>query len=195
MTFECFHVTRALPYNHYPPLAAGAVLQVGRGHNPFFGFYEEPRKYNVTLADGSVIWPPAMTFLKAVRDGSVNSANLPQIAVEVADHYLMLVRELVAEEVRKQVAPHLPSRQSCLWASDSLEQAQFWVQRLGGNTRVLRLEVEGASHKADAGLLLGDSEPLSETYARAARYWRGDVAPNSEPELLISGTVKVVEEL
>jgi len=185
--FTCFHVTRVVPYNQNAPLSVGVALHLGATHNPFFAFYEQPRKYNVTLNDGSVVWSPAIRFLKAVRAGEVNCPQLPQIAVEVSEHYLMLVRELVTEEVRRLIAPNLPSRQTCLWATDDLDQARHWVGRLGGGARVVRLDVRGRRHRADAALLLGDSEPLSQTYARATQYWQGEKTAQPELELLISG--------
>jgi Protein of unknown function (DUF2441) len=79
------------------------------------------------------------------------------------------------EEVRREIAPDAPSRQRCLWLADSLEEARAWQVRLGGaSARILRLNVSGGVHRADAALLLGDSEPLSQTYARARSYWRGE---------------------
>lgn len=122
--------------------------------------------------------------------------NVADFGLEVAQHYLMLARELIMEEVRLRVAPAAPSRKTCLWASESEDGARFWLKRLGGEGgRLLKLNVEGAWHAADANLLLGDSEPLSETYARAEKYWHGDVSLSSEPELLIAGDVEVLEEL
>lgn len=45
----------------------------------------------------------------------------------------------------------------------------------------------GIIHRADARLLLGDSEPLSVTKERARRYWRGEIGQDPEMETLFVG--------
>lgn len=110
----------------------------------------------------------------------------------IAQHYIMLVRELVTEEVRKARFDRLPSRQTCIWASEDLGLARFWVQRLNGPAQIAELEVTGAIHRADSALLLGDSEPFSETYQNAEAYWRGDTSSKAEPEVLFAGQARVV---
>lgn len=189
---EYFHVTRSLHYNNHAPLAIGAVIDVGTKHNPFFGFYEGVRAYPVTTPTGQVQCP-AIKFLKSVRDGMINCPNIALIAVEVADHYVVLARELILEQVRIETAPHAPSRQKCLWLADTLDEAKFWKERLGAVGSIARLQVSGIVHRADAFHLLGDSEPLTTTYDRAHRYWRGEPSSIPELETLFCGTAKIVE--
>ncbi len=62
------------------------------------------------------------------------------------------------------------------------------------DTRILEIAVTGSVFHADANLLLGDSEPLSVTYDRARRYWRGESTDAPEPEILVAGRVAVVAE-
>ncbi len=191
---ECFHVTRPLPYNNHSPLESGAIVYVGAEHNPFFGFYEKVRAYPVTTVDGQVMCP-AIKFLKSVRDGTISGPNFTQVAVEVAEHYVMLCRELIMEQVRKEAAPNAPSRQTCLWLADTVDEARAWHARLGGTGAIARLRLNGTIHRADASLLLGDSEPLTETYARARKYWLGEQSNAPELETLFSGTAKIVKIL
>lgn len=195
--FECFHVTRNLPYGPSSSLAAGTTISVGEIHNPFFGFYENAQSYPVTLQSGEVVQVPAIRFLRAVHAGEVNPHNLPKTALDVSTHYMMLARELLFEEVRGRTDAtlRLPSRQTCLWASESLEEAYTWANKFEGPSRILRLQVTGACHRADSKLLLDDSEPLSQTYSKAEAYWRGEGSPDPHWELLVSGTVVVVEEI
>lgn len=187
-----FHVTRDLPYNKNPPIAPSMKLKIGDNHNPFFGFYENVREYPVDTPEGQINCK-ALRFLKLVRDGEINCPGLAQIAHEVAEHYVMLVRELIMEEVRKDVAPNAPSRQSCLWVLETVDQAKYWQQRLGGTSRIARLQLYGVVHHADASLLLGDSEPLSVTYERAHAYWRGEMSENPESEALFRGKATVID--
>ena len=95
---EFFHVTRDVHYNQHPPLAIGTLLKVGGKSNPFFGFYEGVLRYPVTTGT-EVEQIPAIKFLKRVLNGEVNCPGLPQIAVDVAQHYLKLAREIIMEQV------------------------------------------------------------------------------------------------
>ena len=191
--FRLFHVTRKLAYNGHQPLTVGAEVEVGEATNPFFGFYEHARTYSVTLPTGPVPYR-AVHFLKEVQAGRGRSDQLPAGGVEGAQHYVMLPRELIMEEVRREVAPLAPSRQRCLWAAADLDLARQWKARLGGDARILGIAVTGTVFQADASLLLGDSEPLSVTYDRARRYWRGESGDAPEPEVLVAGRITVVAE-
>jgi hypothetical protein len=187
-----FHVTRSLVYNQNPPLSVDESFTCGDRHNPFFAFYERPRTYSVHTDKGPVN-VPAIAFLKHVEAGRIQAHNLAGDAVQIAQHYIMLCRELIMEEIREKHFPHLPSRKTCIWAAEDLDLARFWVQRLGGqNARILELEVSGALHRADASLMVGDSEPLSETYANGYAYWRGERSRNPEMETLFTGTARIV---
>jgi hypothetical protein len=103
----------------------------------------------------------------------------------------MLVRELIMEQVRIKIAPDAPSRQRCLWLADTLDEAKSWQARLGGGS-IARLQVRGTVHRADASHLLGDSEPLTVTYDRASKYWRGENSNAPELETLFCGSAKVL---
>ena len=191
--FECFHVRRQLPYGPTAALSVGDTFHIGSNNNPFFQFYENTRAYSVTMQDGQGIMLPALSFLKAVQAGEVQCGNLPAVAVEVANHYLMLTRELIYEEVRREENAELPSRKTCLWVSDSHVQAQSWHQVLGQTGSILRLNVVGHRHVADSNLLVADSEPISTTYQKARSYWRGEASHSPRWETLISGQVTVME--
>ncbi|WP_144577097.1 DUF2441 domain-containing protein [Agrobacterium sp. DE0009] len=193
--FDCFHVTRDVPYSPKLPLEIGYTTTIGQNPNPFFNFYENARTYPVNLANGDIIQVPAIRFLKAVRSGEITPANLAGDALDIAQHYLMLARELLYEEVRVRDHADLPSRQTCLWASDNIEEARAWAVKLGGRARIFRLRVVGLKHRADANLLLGDSEPLSATYKSAEAYWSGESSSMPLWETLISGAVTLVDEV
>ena len=188
---EFFHVTRILAYNKNPPLKIAYQFEVGNIHNPFFSFYENELNYTVNDPSGR-IEVKAIKFLSSVKVGTINCPTLPNIAYEIAEHYIMLVRELIMEEVRKEVTPDAPSRKSCLWVVENIDQARYWLGRLGGDSRIARLSLDGVIHRADASLLLGDSEPLSVTYANAHSYWQGTMSDSPEPEAVFCGTATVV---
>jgi hypothetical protein len=51
--------------------------------------------------------------------------------------------------------------------------------------------VRGNRHRADARLLVGDSEPLSKTVERGRTYWRGELSSSPELETLFVGDAVV----
>lgn len=56
---------------------------------------------------------------------------------------------------------------------------------------ICELTCTGTIQRADASLLLGDSEPLLETRDRARRYWRGETSASPEMETLFIGEATV----
>jgi hypothetical protein len=188
---KLYHVTVAKPYKQ--PFTAGQAVRIGDTNNPFFQFYEGSREYPITH-NGAMVNVKAVAWLRQVRDGTINTSPdiLARIGTEVAIHYVMLCRELIMEEIRRdEFKSEPPSRQRCLYACDTLDEAQYWNQRIGENGTICELTCTGSIHRADAKLLLGDSEPLSLTRDRARAYWRGEAGEAPELETLFVGKATV----
>jgi len=187
---KLFHLTDTKTYKQ--PLVMGQVVQIGETYTPFFGFYECSITCPVTLDNGTTVQVPAVKFLKQVQAGKINSPTLSIIAANVAQHYLILCRELIMEEIRvAEFKGEPPSRQRCLYACESIEEARNWKQFVGPDSIICELTCTGTIHRADASLLLGDSEPLSVTRDRARKYWRGEAGTTSQWETLFVGEAKV----
>jgi hypothetical protein len=187
---KLFHLTETKPYKQ--AFVVNQVVQVGDAYTPFFGFYEGSRAYPVTQQDGCTVQVAAVKFLKQVWAGNINCPNLPAIAAEVASHYVMLCRELIMEDVRiSEFGSEPPSRQRCLYACETIEEARHWKQFVGQGSTICELSCTGTIHRADASLLLGDSEPLSVTKDRARKYWRGETGVTPQWETLFTGEAKV----
>lgn len=191
---EYFHVSHQKNYNHFPALAIGDTITVGKEVNPFFTHYERTRQYKVTTPDGPTM-VPALRFFNEVRKGNIGCNDLPVQAYNVVNHYNTLARELILEEVRRDVAPYAPSRKTCLWVSDTMELAQIWHRKLAKGSHMFRLELDGQFHAGDARLMMNDSEPLSDAYTKAKRYWQNDTSENPLPEILFEGKATVLEIL
>lgn len=187
---KLFHLTETKPYKQ--ALSIGQAVKVGENYTPFFGFYEGARTYPVTVENGTTVQVPAVKFLKQVQAGNINCPILPTIAAEVAQHYVMLCRELIMEDIRlADFNGEPPSRQRCLYVCDTLEESRYWKQLVGPDSTVCELTCTGTIHRADASLLLGDSEPLSVTRDRARKYWRGEAGENPQWETLFVGQAEV----
>lgn len=190
---EYFHICLKRNYVRHKPLEVGDTFTVGDKHNPFYTFYETPRSYSVKTDKGSVD-VPAMTFLREIHRGQINCPDLAKQALAIANHYNILARELLMEEVRLQFAPDAPSRRKCMWVVDDLGLAQYWQKKLHGNSYIVRLHLEGDFHRGDATLLMNDSEPISNTYEKAERYWKGETTDDPLPEILFTGVGAVLED-
>ncbi|KIZ46210.1 MULTISPECIES: DUF2441 domain-containing protein [Rhodopseudomonas] len=187
---KLFHVTVAKPYKQ--AFAPDQKVTIGEAFNPFFSFYEGSREYPITMPDGQQQNVKAVAFLRQVRDGLINSPEFAKIATEVAIHYVMLCRELIMEEIRcNEFGGNPPSRQRCLYVCETVDEARYWNKRIGESGTVCELTCSGTVHRADASLLLGDSEPLSVTKDRARQYWRGEAAGNPEWETLFVGKATI----
>ncbi|NOJ40885.1 DUF2441 domain-containing protein [Bradyrhizobium australiense] len=146
----------------------------------------------MTVENGSTVQVPAVKFLKQVQAGNINCPTLPTVAAEVAQHYVMLCRELIMEEIRlAEFKGEPPSRQRCLFACETVEEARYWKQLVGPGSTICELTCTGTIHRVDASLLLGDSEPLSVTRERARNYWRGEAGESPQWETLFVGEAKV----
>jgi hypothetical protein len=187
---KLFHLTETQPYKQ--ALVMDQVVRIGESYTPYFGFYESSRTYPVTVENGSTVQVPAVKFLKQVQAGNINCPILSTIAAEVAQHYVMLCRELIMEDIRLvEFNGEPPSRQRCLYACESIEEARHWKQLIGPSSTICELTCTGAIHRADANLLLGDSEPLSVTRERARKYVQGEPGENPQWETLFVGEAKV----
>jgi Protein of unknown function (DUF2441) len=195
-----YHVTpsRELYHRHTGklykrPLAANQVVHAGYGANPFFSHYEGALELPLEREDGSTQQVKSFDFLIRMRNNKINSPKFAVIATDIAEHYLALAREILMESIRLIEIPDAPSRQTCLYLCENLEQAQYWNWRLGQGGAICSLRCTGVVHRADAGLLLGDSEPLSVAQERAGRYWRGEASDLPKWETLFVGKAVVLK--
>ncbi|MBL4838168.1 MAG: DUF2441 domain-containing protein [Kordiimonadaceae bacterium] len=191
---EYFHICLQKSYIYHKPMKRGDSFSVGQKHNPFYSFYEKAREYSVSAPNGPVK-VPALTFLREINRGKIECPDLPRQALAIANHYNILAREIIMDDVRNRVAPKAPSRKSCLWVVDDFGLAEYWQKKLGTKASyIVRLQLEGNFHKGDATLLLNDSEPISETYERAEQYWQGHMQDDPLPEILFEGAALVLED-
>lgn len=120
--------------------------------------------------------------------------------VDITDDIEKALREFALEEVREKEYPDYPSRLSCLYVSNSLEEAEFWYDmfiKQGRPTfQLVKVEVEGRSFTGDAWNCFKGTENIEENYKLARRYWNNEKNNQGEKpivETLVDGKIKVVE--
>jgi len=193
-----FHINSNANMSPHPIMRCGDIFEIGGTSNPFFHFYEAyQRSYPVTdTSTGTIQQIPAMKFLRLVKDGTVTATELPTIARDTANHFLMLARELLWENVRLAEFPDAPSRQNCIWLIESMADVTNWISQLGfeqSHYSVVRVRATGKSLKVDSNFLAGDSEPLPVWLEKAHEYWSGMVTQTPLPEVLFVGHIEVDE--
>lgn len=111
----------------------------------------------------------------------------------IALGYKNMLREMVLENVRLKYYANLPSRLSCLFISETLEDAYSWMNRLPdeGPREVLQMKLlSGYAHRTNESHLMANSPNINEWEMFARHYWDG--APGSKlVELLFRGELAV----
>jgi Protein of unknown function (DUF2441) len=174
----------------------GEKVTIGGEHNPFFRFYETTMEYPITDSQsGLQINVNAVDWLHRVRTRTILTSYeiLADKAFEVSQHYMMLARELIMEQIRlEEFLGEPPSRQTCLYLSETADEARSWISLLGGVGSVCELSCTGTIHRTDSRLMVKVSEPLSVTKDKARAYWRGEVSADPRMETLFVGTANVI---
>jgi Protein of unknown function (DUF2441) len=152
-------------------------MTVGVEYNPFFTFYENTLECPITDdATGATVQVNVVEWLHRVRGRTIltNYQILAEKAWEVSQHYMMLARELLMEQIRlEEFNGKPPSRQKCLYLSESPEEAKTWLPLLGGGGTVCELICTGVIHRADSRLMAKVSEPYLQRERRRVRIGEG----------------------
>jgi len=204
---EFFHVNREPGNAQYSLMKFEESFTVGEKFNPFF-------KYHSTMAPPNFKAPStvnngerekkydALDYFGGFRDKTLYTSDIDQLghdAYESIMFYLMHWREGLWEYVRLCDFPDMPSRQKCMWLSHTLEEAEYWIERINGKdeeipSQIVKVRVTGKIHVADAKLLMIEGENLEQAYSTAKKYWRGEKAEGrQEKEVLFEGTGTVIE--
>ena len=110
------------------------------------------------------------------------------------------LRELALEEVRREQHPDYPSRMSCLYVSETLQEAAQWAEYFISLNRptfsIVKMRVSGNLFAGDATKCFDGCVDHAENCRMAARYWENGENPPGKPpikEILVSGDLEVVE--
>lgn len=120
--------------------------------------------------------------------------------IELTNDIEKALREFALEEVREKEYPEYPSRLSCLYVSNSLEEAEFWYNTFITQGRptfqLVKVEVEGRSFTGDAWNCFHGTKDIEKNYTLARKYWNNEKNERGEKpivETLVDGKIKIVE--
>ena len=117
-------------------------------------------------------------------------------------HLAVAIRELALEEVREKEFPNLPSRISCLYISNTFEEARQWFnyfKSLGRNVYgIFKVKINGRMFVGDANNCFYPSADKKTNIKLARNYWLNKPNLKNEPpifECLVDGTIEFIERV
>jgi len=142
--------------------------------------------------------PSFDSFLNLLLAGDYNGRKgFSQLLHKPLALYMKLVGELVLESIRLKEFKARPSRQRCLWLTETKDQAEVWASDCasGADYRIVKVCVKGNVFKCDSSLLEFTNESLFQMEERVRLYWRGEDGPFKREEILFEGNATVIEVL
>ena len=200
-----FHIHK----HNSPKWFEGARLGFGLEPNNAWRAFEAARR-GITNPKSNEIYTVDMVALKALEFYRKQKPKDPRLSfyhydpvvslAETLDSLFLatrMVRELIFEDVRRQMYTALPSRMSCIWLIPEDPRAvRFWLDSMRGDyKRVFRVNATGELHRATQQIVMGDTISMNEWRKRATDYWNGARAESHDDELLLSGDIEVLEEV
>ena len=145
----------------------------------------------------SGVYKRVMEKLPIVQDIYTNLDKYIERKLE--HHTAVALRELALEEVRKKSYPVYPSRMSCLYVCESIEEAARWAEffvRLGRPTyHIVKLKVRGNRFVGDANNCFDGTIYKQKNFELAEQYWINKSNLHGEEpidEILVDGNIEVI---
>lgn len=146
----------------------------------------------------SGVYERVMEKLSAVHDIYEHPQKYDTKSLE--HHTKVALRELSLEEVRQKEYPHLPSRMSCLYVSESAKEAEQWARLFADLGRevfsIVKLKCCGRIFEGNANNCFDATLSKEENLKLAKQYWENLPNIKNEPpikEILIDGDIEVIE--
>ena len=120
--------------------------------------------------------------------------------IELTDDIKKALREFALEEIRIKDFPNYPSRLSCLYVSNTLEEAEFWynifIEQGRPTFQMVKVSVDGSDFTGDAWNCFEGTSDKNNNLELARRYWNNEDNLRGEKpivETLVDGRIKVIE--
>ena len=200
-----FHIHK----HNSPKWFEGARLSFGLEPNNSWRAFEMARR-GITNPKSNEVYTVDLVALRALefyRKQKPKDARLgfyhhdPVVTLaETLDSLFLatrMVRELIFEDVRRQLYTALPSRTSCIWLiPEDPRSVRFWLDNMRGDyKKVYRVNATGEMHRATQQIVMGDTISMNEWRKRAVDYWNGAKSESHDDEILLSGDIEVLEEV
>lgn len=165
------------------------VLNIGDRYNNFY--YEIYNgEYLLEEKDANEI----LINKRKNKDYTINDIDEFKVVYETINNSAMITRELMFEEVRKEINNELPSRLKCLYVCETLEEIEEWLNIFKRTNKkdyqILELELTGKVFTGDASYILRQNISLNKKREQAKEYWNGNKI-NCHNETLFEGTAVV----
>lgn len=152
-------------------LSVGDVIDAGEKWN---GFRDELYSTEYLL-DGK----DANGHLLDVRRSGRNecSGDIFKLVAQTIYSDAAITRELIFEEVRREIDDNLPSRLRCLYVCKTLDEIKQWLEIFNRAnktvTQTLQLSLTGEVFNGDAAFILRQNISLNKKCQQAYDYWTG----------------------
>lgn len=120
--------------------------------------------------------------------------------IGLTDDLKKALREYALEEIRLNEFPNYPSRLSCLYVSNTLDEAMFWynifIEQGRPTFQIVKVEVNGSYFTGDAWNCFKGTSDKNKNLELARRYWNNEDNLRGEKpivETLVDGKIKVIE--
>lgn len=133
--------------------------------------------------------PPQFPQNIDLKKGKIFSATLNGFK-----DFVLITRELIFEEVRKEKFPDKPSRRNAFHIiKDDKAAVAFWLPKIASpEHKLYKLEVTGKAHIGNVDYLGNDSVSPMMTRWNAYQYWLGAEKDVESNEIMFEGAVKVL---
>lgn len=146
------------------------------------------------------VWQRVMDKLPVINDIYEHPNNYHGKELEYPT--MVALRELALEDVRRERYPQYPSRMSCLYVSESLQEAVNWAEyfiRIERPTfQIVKMKVNGNIFVGDATKCFDGTVDKASNRIMAERYWKNENNSHDNPpikEIIADGDLEVVEIL
>lgn len=127
----------------------------------------------------------------------VMNSDIANLIFKTVNDSAMITRELMFEEVRKELNPNLPSRLKCLYVCKTKKEIKDWIDIFRRTNKkefqIVKLKLTGSIFIGDASFILRQNISLNRKKEQAKMYWNGEKKDKIN-EYLFVGTA-VVEDI
>lgn len=152
-------------------LQIGDILKIGKRFNNFY--YEI---YNTEHLEKGKDANQYLINMKKEKNLVLNN-DTANLVFKTINDGAMITRELMFEEVRKELNSNLPSRLKCLYVCKTKKEIKDWINIFSRTNKkdfqIVKLKLTGKIFIGDASFILRQNISLNKKKEQAKMYWSG----------------------